>query len=142
MLFHTTKSPYYKRTKAEAWFETEAAAEAAGFTRWDKRTPKVSTATTAAAEPAAEAMLPLDSQPVAKAPVVEAIPDGPYGPGSAAAGADGSGPTGWTIKGNADSMLFHTSESPYYKRTKAEAWFQTEAAAEAAGFTKWAPRRT
>ena len=33
-------------------------------------------------------------------------------------------------------MKFHTPESPYYDQTKAEVWFATEAAAEAAGFTK------
>lgn len=113
-LYHTVKSPYYKRTKAEAWFETEADAEAAGFVRWDRRAKK-------------------SAEPVA----VVSVPEGPYGPGSAAAGADGSGPAGWTIKGNADSMLFHTLASPYYKRTKAEAGFETEDAAEAAGFTRW-----
>ena len=140
MLFHTTQSPYFKRTKAEAWFETEAAAEAAGFTRWDKRDRKTAAPAPAADAPAPEAMLPLDG-PADPTTVPVVVPDGPYGPGSAAPGADGSGPDGWAIKGNAASMLFHTTESPYYKRTKAEAWFATEAAAEAAGFTKWAPRR-
>lgn len=61
----------------------------------------------------------------------------PYGPGSASPAEDGSGPQGWTIKGNADSMLFHTDSSPYFKRTKAEVWFETEEAAAAAGFTRW-----
>lgn len=117
-LYHTVKSPYYKRTKAEAWFETEADAEAAGFVRWDRREKK-------AAEPAA----------------VVTVPDGPYGPGSAAAGPDGSGPDGWTVKGNADSGLYHAQASPYYSRTKAEVWFQTEEAAAAAGFARWDSRR-
>lgn len=62
---------------------------------------------------------------------------GPYGVGSAQAGDDGSGPEGWEIKGNANSMLFHTTASPYYGRTKAEVWFQDEASAEAAGFQRW-----
>ncbi len=70
---------------------------------------------------------------VAEATIVE----GPYGPGSALPNADGSGPAGWTIKGNADSMLYHTVDSPYYERTKAEAWFREESAAEAAGFARW-----
>jgi len=62
---------------------------------------------------------------------------GPYGAGSAAPLADGSAPAGYAIKGNADSMLFHAPESPYYGRTKAEAWFRTEADAVRAGFTRW-----
>jgi large subunit ribosomal protein L22 len=49
--------------------------------------------------------------------------------------ADGSAPEGYTIKGNADSMLYHTPESPYYGRTVAEVWFDTVDNAEAAGFT-------
>ena len=69
--------------------------------------------------------------------VETAAVEGPYGPGSAAPNADGSGPDGWTIKGNADSMLYHTVDSPYYERTKAEAWFREESAAEAAVFTHW-----
>lgn len=75
----------------------------------------------------------------AAAPAV--IPPGAYGEGSAAPAADGSGPAGWTVKGNTDSMLYHTTESPYYGRTKAEAWFQTEDHARAAGFARWDSRR-
>ena len=56
--------------------------------------------------------------------------------------ADGSAPAAeFTIKGNAGSMLFHTEESPYYGRTKAEVWFRSPAEAEAAGFTGWNKRR-
>ena len=50
--------------------------------------------------------------------------------------ADGNGPDTHPIKGNADSMLFHTPDSRYYKVTKAEVWFDTEENAEAAGFSK------
>jgi len=62
---------------------------------------------------------------------------GPHGPGSARAGVDGSGPAGWSIKGNADSMLFHGTDSPAYAETVAEVWFIDEATARAAGFDKW-----
>ncbi len=62
---------------------------------------------------------------------------GPYGPGSVAPLPDGSAPAGYTIKGNADSMLYHTPASPYFGRTKAEAWFRTEADAARAGFKRW-----
>ena len=60
----------------------------------------------------------------------------PYGEGSRAANEDGSEPKGYPIKGNADSMLYHGPDSPYYSRTIAEVWFATEEAAEAAGFSK------
>ncbi|MGP9844560.1 50S ribosomal protein L4, sunset domain variant [Brachybacterium sp. 107] len=63
-----------------------------------------------------------------------AVDDAPYGAGSAAPVADGSAPEGFTIKGNQDSMKFHTEDSPWYGRTKAEVWFATEEAAKAAGF--------
>lgn len=43
-------------------------------------------------------------------------------------------PAGFDIKGNADSGKFHTPESPWYGRTKAEVWFNSVGAAEAAGF--------
>ncbi len=45
-------------------------------------------------------------------------------------------PAGYEIKGNENSMKFHTPDSPYYDQTIAEVWFASEAAAEAAGFEK------
>lgn len=65
----------------------------------------------------------------------------PFGPGTARPGPDGRGPDGWDIKGNADSMLFHTPQSPWYGRTKAEVWFRDEDSAQAAGFTDARTRR-
>jgi len=59
---------------------------------------------------------------------------GPYGPGSAEPFEDGSGPDGFDIKGNADSMLYHVPGSRYYNATKAEVYFATVEDAEAAGF--------
>jgi large subunit ribosomal protein L22 len=56
--------------------------------------------------------------------------------GSVLADADGNGPETHVIKGNADSMLYHTPDSRYYKVTKAEVWFDTEENAQAAGFSK------
>ena len=49
---------------------------------------------------------------------------------------DGNGPETHLIKGNADSMLYHTPNTRYYAVTKAEVWFDTEEHAEAAGFSK------
>lgn len=65
------------------------------------------------------------------------LPPGPHGPGTAAPNADGSGPRGWDVKGNEDSMLYHSTESPYYGRTIAEVWFRDVESAEAAGFNRW-----
>jgi large subunit ribosomal protein L17 len=63
--------------------------------------------------------------------------DAPYGEGSHAPLDDPQqAPEGFEIKGNADSMLYHTPDSRYYKVTKAEVWFDTEEHAEAAGFSK------
>jgi hypothetical protein len=36
-LFHTAKSPYFTRTKADVWFKSEADAESAGFQPWDHK---------------------------------------------------------------------------------------------------------
>jgi large subunit ribosomal protein L17 len=64
----------------------------------------------------------------------QASDDAPHGEGSHAPLEDGSQPEGFPVKGNADSMLYHTPESPYYEQTEAEVWFATAEAAEAAGF--------
>jgi hypothetical protein len=68
------------------------------------------------------------------------VPPGRYGEGSADAVPHQGPPDGFTIKGNAQSMLFHTPDSPYYGRTKPQVWFRTEADAERAGFTKYTRR--
>lgn len=62
----------------------------------------------------------------------------PYGDGSHALidGDPDQMPDGFPIKGNANSKLYHNEESSFYGRTKAEVWFATDEAAEAAGFTK------
>ena len=65
-----------------------------------------------------------------------------FGEGSAEPLADGAAPSEeYVIKGNADSMLYHTTASPYYGRTIAEVWFRTEEDAQRAGFTAWNQRR-
>jgi len=48
---------------------------------------------------------------------------------------EGEPPAGFSIKGKESSMLFHRPDSSMYNRTKAEVWFDTEEAAQAAGFT-------
>jgi hypothetical protein len=119
MLYHTTESPWYKQTIAEVWFADEASAVAAGFARWDSGKK-------AKAGAKAAGLLSIDD-----------VEPGPYGKGSAKPNADGSGPAGWTIKGNVDSMLYHPTDSPAYEETIAEVWFFDEATAKTAGFDKW-----
>ena len=43
-------------------------------------------------------------------------------------------PAGFDIKGNEDSMKYHTPESPWYDQTIPEVWFDSEEAAQKAGF--------
>ena len=45
-------------------------------------------------------------------------------------------PEGFPIKGNEDSMKYHTPDSQWFEQTIAEVWFDTEESAIAAGFTK------
>ncbi len=70
----------------------------------------------------------------AAASTEDATAEGPYGAGSAAPLEDGSAPEGFPIKGNVDSMKYHTEESPWFEQTVAEVYFADAAAAEAAGF--------
>ncbi len=87
----------------------------------------------APAEPAADELGTTDLHSTSAAP-------GKFGEGSADPAPDGSGPAGWTIKANQDSMKFHTEESPWYERTAAEIWFESEERAAAAGFKRWDDR--
>ncbi|MDO5741008.1 MAG: 50S ribosomal protein L17 [Ornithinimicrobium sp.] len=57
-----------------------------------------------------------------------------FGPDSHAATEDGSAPEGFDVKGNADSMKYHTPGSQWYDATIAEVWFRTAEAAAHAGF--------
>jgi len=78
----------------------------------------------AAAEPAPVA----DETPADETPVDEVRG---YGDGSY---IGENPPAGFDIKGNEDSMKFHTPASPWYAATVAEVWFNSVEAAEAAGF--------
>ena len=67
-----------------------------------------------------------------------AVEDEPYGAGSVRVAATATAPDGgYTIKGNEDSMLYHTTDSPSYKQTIAEVWFRDVETAEKAGFARW-----
>ena len=91
---------------------------------------KKATAKKAAAKDEAKA----DEAPAEDAKVQDVIA-GKY-EGSAAPLDGGAAPEGYDIKGNENSMKYHTTESPWYEQTEAEVWFKTEEAAAAAGFAK------
>ena len=55
-------------------------------------------------------------------------------PGAVKANEDGSGPEGYEIKGNAQSMKFHAPGGRWYDSTAAEFWFKSAEDAKAAGF--------
>ena len=61
--------------------------------------------------------------------------------GAVAPNADGSAPAGYTVKGNADSGLYHEPDGQWYEATEAEFWFKSAADAEAAGFRKAGSRK-
>ena len=66
----------------------------------------------------------------------ETAVDSSSGSDSAAPLEDGSAPSAeFVVKGNKDSMKYHTIDSPYYEQTVAEVWFTTPEAAETAGFS-------
>ena len=67
----------------------------------------------AASEPPVEARLSIMEEPVLPAPA---------------------------IKANSRTMMFHTPESPYYRRMKGDAFFHSPEDARRAGYTMWTPR--
>ena len=67
-----------------------------------------------------------------------AVEDEPYGAGSVRVAATATAPDGgYTIKGNEDSMLYHTHRQPVVQQTIAEVWFRDVETAEKAGFARW-----
>jgi large subunit ribosomal protein L17 len=96
-----------------------------------KRAAKQSESKQAAAETkAAEDAEKAETTEAAEAAAVE-LPEG-----AAAANEDGSAPEGYTVKGNADSGLYHEPDGQWYDQTVAEVWFKTAEDAEKAGFKK------
>jgi large subunit ribosomal protein L4 len=100
----------------------------------------------AKAEKAATLVEAADAAPAPKATkaakaaevVAEASADAPaqLPAGAAAPLEDGSAPEGYSVKGNADSGLYHEPDGRWYDATVAEFWFKTAEDAQAAGFTK------
>jgi len=128
-------------TKAayETFTGTEVAVEAKSATKADKveKAPKADKADKADKAPKAEKPAKAEkAEKPAKAdePAAADLVDLPKG--AAAALEDGSAPEGYTVKGNADSGLYHEPDGQWYEQTVAEFWFKTAKAAEKAGFTK------
>jgi large subunit ribosomal protein L17 len=123
--------------EAEKARGTKVAAKKAptGRTKEIAKDAAADSATAASVVAADEASLEAGDDEGGLAAVGFAEDEAPYGEGSAAPLEDGSQPAGFPIKGNADSMLYHVPDSPYYDSTVAEVWFATAEDAEAAGFS-------
>ena len=94
-----------------------------------KRAAKQSESKKAAAETKAAA--DADKVEATEAAAAVDLPEG-----AVAANEDGSAPEGYTVKGNADSGLYHEPDGQWYDQTVAEVWFKTAEDAEKAGFKK------
>lgn len=86
--------------------------------------------------------LPTDEPVAAEAPTGDTdAPEADADPFVPSPHGDGSyvgsePPEGFVIKGNERSMKFHVKGNAGYERTNPDVWFNSEEAAEAAGFTK------
>jgi len=126
-----------KATVKEAESATKRAAKQAESAKAAEATKKAEDAAAQDAEtPEQDSRSPYIDGPEAPGGEPDDAADGGYGPGSAAPNEDGSAPSGFEIKGNADSMKFHEPDGQWYDQTIAEVYFATAADAEKAGFTK------
>jgi large subunit ribosomal protein L17 len=126
-----------KATVKEAESATKRAAKQAESAKAAEATKKAEDAEAQDAEtPPQDSRQPYVDGPEAPGGEPDDAADGGYGPGSAAPNEDGSAPSGFEIKGNADSMKFHEPDGQWYDQTVAEVYFATAADAEKAGFTK------
>ncbi len=127
----TTVSSETESTTTEPTEKTAKAKADKAEVKADKAEPEAEADT---AEPESEAKsTTIDSDGDGQANAVDASP---YGEGSHALIDDDPEqmPDGFEIKGNASSKLYHVPGSAFYNRTKAEVWFASAEAAEAAGF--------
>ncbi|WP_432559134.1 DUF5324 family protein [Granulicoccus sp. GXG6511] len=102
-------------------------------TDWQTHTASAYQSSTGQPTPATSVTEPAASSPAAAAAADTTATAPKYGEG-AYVGAEP--PEGYTIKGNERSKKYHTPETGGYERTIADVWFQSEEAAEAAGFAK------
>ncbi|RAS65713.1 hypothetical protein C8D87_104264 [Lentzea atacamensis] len=71
---------------------------------------------------------------------MRARPDAPEVAGAPLSIMEEPVPSAPAIKANSRTMMFHTPESPYYKRMKGDAFFHSPEDARRAGYTMWTPR--
>lgn len=126
--------------KKAAVKEAEAATKRAASDKKKADAAKADQATKAADVEAPKDLELDDAATDAAATEASGLVDAPEAPalpeGAAAPLADGSAPEGYTVKGNADSGLYHEPDGRWYDATVAEFWFKSGADAEAAGFKK------
>jgi hypothetical protein len=141
------ETPKPKSAKATSSKSTTAAESKAEPPKAKAESPKTESPKSESPKAKAPAKSPKAESPKTESPKTEPTKstsskdeaaEGPFGPGSAAPLADGAAPSEeFTVKGKKSSKLFHTAESPYFGRTKADVWFRTPADAESAGFAAW-----
>jgi hypothetical protein len=143
----TASGPASKAPARKAPAKQTAAKAAPAKKTTVKKAPTKQTAAKAAAKRTAAKAAPAKKAAARKAPAKKAaakkapakkaaVAPGRF-PGSAPPLSGGRAPSAaYTIKGNEDSMIYHSPESPSYAQTIAETWFKTEADAVAAGFRK------
>ncbi len=135
--YHRPDSRSYRATRAEVWFDSPSAAEAAGFTL----APTHPTGSTSAPYEPGGSAHPCSAEAVESNRTMArgGTDDHPYGPGSRAPLADAREmPDCYPIKGNVRDdgiRYYHRPDSRSYRATRAEVWFDSPSAAEAAGFT-------
>ncbi|GAA4539841.1 sunset domain-containing protein [Amycolatopsis samaneae] len=73
--------------------------------------------------------------PPAREVAEDAVPPGPFGPGSAMPRPGGGRPAeGFAVKASVTALRYCTEESPQFPRMVAEVWFRTPSDAERVGF--------
>jgi hypothetical protein len=83
----------------------------------------------------AAAPLNAPEPPPARQVAGDAVPPGPFGPGSAMPRPGGGRPSdGFAVKASVTALRYCTEESPQFPRMVAEVWFRTSADAERVGF--------
>lgn len=127
-----TKAPANKQATSSATKESTAEEPAAE----ESATKESATEESATEAPATEQAPAADTTTEPGAASAAADAEGPYGPQSRLPLSDGEAPEGFLVKGNRDSMKYHTPASAWYDKTEAEVYFQTASAAEEAGFTE------
>ncbi|MCA0297208.1 MAG: 50S ribosomal protein L17, partial [Actinobacteria bacterium] len=128
-----------RKAKAKGKGKTEPAKADAKKAEPKKTEAKTDAAAKAAPKKAAAKKAEVVEEPAADEAITDVVVEAAPVVGEARDFGEGSyvgdePPAGYDIKGNADSMKFHTPESQWYEATKAEVWFNSVEAAEAAGF--------